>query len=298
MQHDTAAAETSKASAGPLSGIFQVDSLVGELRTIHSQGLDTGEPPGWLQFGRLYRVKRGMMTIVTGIPSSGKSEFVDALFVNLANKGWRFAMFSPENYPISLHAIKIIEKYIGKQYRDSLLMQLSMNKEQIAAGMEFLGDHFTWIYPDSDKEAVTLDTILAKALTIHTMTGIDGLLIDPWNELEGQRGGMSETDFISESLTKVRRWARKHNIHVWIVAHPMKLQKNKVGKYDPPTPYDISGSAHWRNKADFCICVHREDLTVNSVLVFLQKAKFKHLGKVGAVEFTYDYYSGRFTEVE
>lgn len=277
-------------------GIVRVADIIQELRDIHKEGLDNGTSPGWDNFKFLYRVKRGMVSVVTGIPSSGKSEFVDAILINLAVKEqWKFAFFSPENYPITLHVIKVAEKYIGKPYSHTF-ERLRMQKEEIASAVEFTGSHFTWIYPDEDKERVNLDTILAKAKLIQETTGLDGLVIDPWNELEHDRGGKSETDHISECLTKIRRYARKHNIHIWIVAHPAKMNKNKSGGYDPPTPYDISGSAHWRNKADFCICVHRANLTENKVEVFVQKAKFKHLGKVGRQAFSYEWASGRFVE--
>lgn len=39
----------------------------------------------------------GELTIVTGIPNSGKSEWIDALLCNLSeNEGWSFAMCSME----------------------------------------------------------------------------------------------------------------------------------------------------------------------------------------------------------
>lgn len=39
----------------------------------------------------------GELTIITGVPNSGKSEWIDALMVNLASKfGWRFGLCSME----------------------------------------------------------------------------------------------------------------------------------------------------------------------------------------------------------
>ena len=45
-----------------------------------------------------------------------------------------------------------------------------------------------------------------------------------------------------------------YGVHVWFVAHPRQLQ-NWHGQ--PPTLYDISGSANFINKADNGIVVHR-----------------------------------------
>ena len=88
---------------------------------------------------------------------------------------------------------------------------------------------------------------------------------------------------------------RVNNIHTWIVAHPTKLQKNGKGEYPVPTPYDISGGAHWRNKADNCLCVHR-DFESGISTVYSQKIRFKEVGKTGKAEMTFDVKNGRFDE--
>jgi twinkle protein len=113
-------------------------------------------------------------------------------------------------------------------------------------------------------------------------------VIDPWNEVEHLFNGLSETQYISQELTKIRRFARLNGIHIWIVAHPTKLQKNSQGKYDPPTMYDISGGAHWRNKADNGICVYR-DFETNQTEIIVQKIRFKEIGKLGSAKLKYTY---------
>ena len=60
------------------------------------------------------QVVPGELTIVTGLSNSGKSEWLDALTVNLAKEhGWRFAMCSLEN-SIAEHGRKLMEKYCGE----------------------------------------------------------------------------------------------------------------------------------------------------------------------------------------
>jgi twinkle protein len=59
-------------------------------------------------------VVAGEVTIVTGVPNSGKSEWLDALAVNLAESaGWRFAMASMEKKPRD-HARQLLEKRARK----------------------------------------------------------------------------------------------------------------------------------------------------------------------------------------
>ena len=89
--------------------------------------------------------------------------------------------------------------------------------------------HFSFILPDERDLSVTGILGLAKALVYRK--GIKGLVVDPWNELSHQRPpGLSETEYISESLTKIRRFARAYGVHVFLIAHPTKLSKDKDGK--------------------------------------------------------------------
>lgn len=65
---------------------------------------------------------------------------------------------------------------------------------------------------------------------------------------------MTETEYVSQMLTKIKRFAQYHEVHVWLVAHPRQLQN---WRGEAPNLYDISGSAHFINKADNGIIVHR-----------------------------------------
>jgi twinkle protein len=88
-------------------------------------------------------------------------------------------------------------------------------------------------------------------------------------------------------------------VHVWIVAHPTKLQKDQKGEYPVPTPYDISGSAHWRNKADNCLAVYRrfDPHHEPPVEVHVQKVRFREVGKIGLAELRYEKVNGNYREI-
>ncbi len=89
----------------------------------------------------------------------------------------------------------------------------------------------------------------AKAAVLRK--GINGLIVDPYNELEaGRPQGMTETEFVSQLISKCKRFAKVHGVTVFMVAHPTKISNPAGGKEPVPGLYDISGSAHWRNKAD------------------------------------------------
>jgi len=282
----------------PVEGIFRVNDI--DLETLYERGLEAGISPGWNCVERLYTIAResGELTVVTGIPGHGKSEWLDALLVNLAeSEGWKFGICSPENYPISYHLSKLAEKFIGKPFGDGFKSR--MLKPEMTEAKAWMDDHFSFLMPDEDN--LTVDAVLMLARVLIYQRGIRGLVIDPWNELDHNRpDGMSETEFISQSLTKIRRFARFHGCHVWLVAHPTKLMKGVDGTYPVPTPYDISGSAHWRNKADNCIAVWRDTIPSNEsfeMQIHVQKIRKKHIGRLGLAKLRYEYSTGRYFDV-
>jgi twinkle protein len=140
------------------------------------------------------------------------------------------------------------------------------------------------------------DLILAQTELLIKEKGIDGLIIDPWNEIElSKPREISDSDFIGICLRRLRKFARKNKIHLWIIAHPTKMQKDKDGNYLVPDLYDIMGSSHWRNKADNGICVHR-DFVNETTNIHIQKIKFRYAGRPGTITLKYDETNGRYYE--
>lgn len=280
----------------PISGVFDVLELSDKIDTLYEKGFERGHKTGWQALDEFYTVRPGEMTIITGIPNSGKSNWLDALLVNLAKlHGWRFALFSPENQPLEDHASRLIEKWARLPFTNGPTQKMSA--ETLRQGKEWAQDHFTWILPDDDNDW-TIDTVLDRAKQLVFRQGIRGLVIDPWNELEHSRpDGISETEYTSKVLKRARQFARHNGVALWFVAHPTKLLKNKDGEYPVPTPYDISGSAHWRNKADNCLTVWRDFHNPEAVVeVHVQKIRFRQIGKLGKAELHYDKVTGCYND--
>lgn len=270
-----------------VEGIFTVSDFEQSLDAIFEHGLQKGVTIGHDNFDRLCSFETKRLCIVTGIPGSGKSEFIDEIAERLNMRyGWRFAYFSPENAPLAYHASKLIEKFTGKKF----------SKETLKFGeyrqvKEHLEDNFYFISPADN---FRVDTILEKAKFLVRRRGIKALVIDPYNRLESQQGNRNETQYISELLDKLTNFAQINDILIILMAHPTKQPKNKDGVIEAPTLYDISGSANFYNKADFGIVVHRNRLE-NTVEVHVQKVKFRHLGECGTCLFKYNINNGRYT---
>ena len=278
----------------PLEGVVRVEDLAEDVIRLYREGLRGGVPTGWNSVDQHYTVRPGELTIVTGIPSHGKSQFLDALAVNLARgHEWAIGICSPENLPVARHLAKLIEQYTGQPFREG--PQERLPQGELLPALQWLDDHFVFLAPE---ETLTLTALLQTARSLVTRHGIRGLIIDPWNEFDHTRpSGHTETDYICASLTQVRRFARNHGVHVWLVAHPQKLYRREDGSYPVPTPYDISGSAHWRNKADNCLTVWRDENDPEQpVRVYVQKIRFREVGKIGMIELQFDRVTGRYKE--
>ena len=270
-----------------IDGIFTVNDFENELDALFEKGLQKGLTIGHPNFDELCSFETKRLCVVTGVPGSGKSEFLDEIAerINILY-GWKFAYFSPENFPLQLHASKIVSKITGQQFDKK---KLPINEYRQVK--QYMSENFFFICPDTD---YTISTILEKAQFLVKSRGIKALVIDPWNRLEHQQPpGMSETNYISKALDQLSNFAQRNDILIFLMAHPTKMNKSSNGVWEVPTLYNISGSANFYNKADYGITVHR-DKEAGNVGVYVQKVKFRHLGSTGVATFKFNLFNGRY----
>lgn len=293
---DCVCADIHEAVAHPIRGLYAVSEFENQLLTFFEGGMASGVSTGWDNIDELYTIVLGQLTVVTGIPNSGKSEWVDALTMNLAlNNGWRFAVFSPENGK-EVHVTKLVEKRV--EITANPTSSWRMSRDTFLSGASWVGDHYFFIVSDLLDEMPTLEWILEKAAAAVLRYGIKGLIIDPWNRIEKKLGGtQNETDYVATCLAKILRFAANHDVHVWLVAHPSKQQADKkTGIIPPPSLYDIAGSAHFVNMADNGIVIHRSAGADNTTEVWVRKVRFKHVGTTGTAYLQYNKDTGRFAK--
>lgn len=278
----------------PLEGIKTVQDIEEKIHDLYINGYPKGQKIGFDSLDSLLTWRAGELTAVTGIPGSGKSEFVDQIMVKLANlHDWKWAVFSAENQPEELHFAKLAEKFMGKAFY-AFNEDYKMSIEELVKCKQFVDDRFFFV--NIDEKNITLDGLLEKGRELVLRKGINGFLIDPWNYIEHKIPyGYSETQYISEALTKISRFCKMNSTHVIVVAHPTKIQKDTNGDYKVATMYDIAGSAHWFNKIDNGMSVYR-DFNKGIIDVHIQKVRFKFIGKIGKASFEWDKTTGRYSE--
>lgn len=283
-----------KAVPWPLKTIVTVDDVVEDVFALYEKPDQKGLSTGWNAFDEYFTVKPGELTIVTGIPGSRKSVWLDNLLINLSVKnGWMHALYSPESKPLSRH-IGTLCSMLNKK---SFWGINKMSPSELLEAMERLNKYVVFLEPETeDVNFKVIMDLVAKAVKRH---GIRTFVLDPWNDLDHTRAAYKrEDEHIGECLTKLRRFARHYDVHIFVVAHPRKLEKDKDGKYPVPTPYEISGSSHWWNRADNCITLwrdlHNPDDSRN--VFYIQKVKRHTVGKSGDLTLWFDKNTGIFYE--
>ena len=274
----------------PLDGVYQATDYADQVRRLYDNGMMKGESTGIDSVDRLFTIAPGQLSVVTGIPGSGKSEFIDQLMINLArNSGWKFAVASFENPP-DLHIAKLAEKVCGKSFFNK---DDRMSREAMEKSLKFVDDHFMFLEQKSG-DATTADSILDRISQACLRKGVRGAVIDPYNYIVQNAGAEeNEHQFINHLLTRLVAFARAHDIHIFFVAHPAKMPTNADGSTGVPKGMNISGSAAFFAKADLGITVHRAgDVTE----IHAWKVRFKWQGGVGMTRLQYNLDSGQFSE--
>ena len=273
----------SKAVYFPMEGVYTISDVSNEIDDMYINGLDRGVSTEIPNFNLNF--VKGYLTVITGIPSHGKSDFLDYICLQLRIKhNWRGCFYSPENRPTQLHFSKMVRKISGKHWDGE--NRISM--DEVNDIKSYLDKYVWFLKPEKD---FTLTSILKQISAIKKRYGLEYFVIDAWNKIEHAD---DKTSYIGKCLDEIVTFCEINNIHCFLVAHPTKIKKNlQTGKYEVPTLYDIAGSANFYNKADNGICVYR-DFEEQKTFVHIQKIKFDHWGTEGMAEFTYDVRSKRY----
>ena len=263
-----------RSSQVPLEGVSTLYDIEDELKDFVQNGFKPGFQVGLPNFDKIFSTYTGQFITVTGIPSSGKSDFVDQMVVGYNNNyGWKTAFASPENHPTYLHAHKLMRK----TWQDMPLpSDIGGNKWNSVA--DHVNDNYFFI----DMDRYTLESVLRKGAELVKRKGIKCLVIDPFNKVRDVDCKTEDVNrYTMEYLTKIEIFAKKYDVLVFIVAHPTKMYKGQDGKIEEPTMYNIKGGGEWYDASYHGLLVHR-DYEAKTVKCKVLKVKFQNLGENGA----------------
>jgi twinkle protein len=274
----------------PLENVTTFRDIEGEVTDFVRNGFKPGYQIGMREFDSIFSTYTGQFITVTGIPSSGKSDFVDQMCVGYNQLyGWKTAYASPENQPTFLHAHKLMRKIWG-----GMPSEADINTEKWNQIADLCNSSFYHI----DMEKYTLEHVLKKGAELVKRKGIKCLVIDPYNKVRSAKPSTDVNQYTLDYLEQIDVFAKKYDVLVIVVAHPTKMYKDGNGKIEEPTMYNIKGGGEWYDASYHGLLVHR-DYDAQTVKVKVLKVKFQNLGENGAeAHFKWQSDSGGYKPIE
>lgn len=272
-----------------LEGIQEVSDVETDLDYMFHNGLQKGYTIGVPDVDKILSFKTGMINIVTGVPTHGKTYMLNFILARLnLLHDWKIAFFSPEFYPVSLHISQMIETLGGARFDAK-----NYNQQTYELMKDYLCKNMFWIDPDQ----TDIQSVMERARYLIRKKGIKALVIDPFNALtDSERKTSKQDEYISEFLQKLRWFARKYDVAVFIVMHPVKQTKLETGLYPVCDLYACKGASEINDKADIGLTVWRNEKEDYAEL-HVTKIKFRHLGEKGCTAFKFNINNGRYVSI-
>lgn len=278
-----------------MTGIKRADDVWGRMKESFVAGKARGTTTYFPKFDERFTWKKNEISLVIGLPNSGKTEFVlQLMLLKSLFEDCKWAIFSPENYPEDEFYDALIHSFIGKT-TDPYWGTQQMTMSEYELGYNFIRTHFFYIYPE---EAHSIEEVESRFTYLVEEEKISGVLVDPFNQLELEMGSRDDK-FLSKFLTARKRYAIEKDLYYIMTAHPKGLAKSKEGKYEAPDIYDINNGAMWGNKMDNIMSVFRPnyhtDPSSTEVEVHVKKIKKQKLvGIPGICCFDFNRKSNRY----
>lgn len=272
----------------PIEGVASPNDFMDKVLGLYRTGLPKGVSTGWSCLDDIFSLNAGNLVVVTGIPGHGKSTFLDALLMNaMQSNDWRVAYASFEN-PTDIHISKLLSQRVGMPF--GLGPSARMSEAQMMTGLEWVNEHVSFL--TNDGIMPTVNSLIERFEIAVRRHGVKACVVDPFNfvKLSTKKDGGIDTEAINEMLSAFKMFAQRAEITFFLVAHPSKMMG---GSAEVPGGYSISGSAHFYNRADFGITVHRKG---GFSEVHIWKCRFSHQGRNGVAKLCYDNKTGGYAE--
>jgi len=275
----------------PLSNVETFADFDSELEDYFDNGEKKGFQIGLNSFDDKFSTYTSQYIMVTGIPSHGKSEWVDMMTCGYNRKyGWKIAYASPENKPNKHHGRKIFKKFAGYEPTS----RAEYNTEKSKKVREYLNDNFFFI---EFNKGYDLEETLSKAKELVVRKGVKCIVLDPFNKIRLKGVNRSDINvYTEEYLTRIDNFCKEWDVLVIIVAHPVKMKK--INGITPEVDfYDVKGGGEWYDMSYHGLSVVR-DFDRRLVKIKVLKVKFDNLGTNQAeMHFSYNVNNGRYSEI-
>lgn len=241
---------------------------------------------GWPFMDGLMKIERPELLVVTGIPNHGKGQFIRCLAFNLAKThGWKTAFLTPED---PAHRVRRdMQRFASKDFFTGWMSGQptytdDFDDEQRQKCADWYNKHFRLSLPPED-EPITIDMVEREMESAALHHDCQAFVLDPWNEVEHDIHHETETQYIERTLRRLLRKMRRLNLLLIVAAHPTKLAADQE-----PKLYNISGTAHWKNKCQHGLIVFKPDKDSDAVKVTVEKSKdWETMGRPGEIDLNF-----------
>ena len=278
------------------TGLIDYDTIFYKVLETIAEGDRVGYEVSFENFAEVFRPKGTGILTVTGIPGSGKTEFVDAVTLDLARMYGHETIVAGFEQSAPEHLIKLMRKMVGADITCPSWSDEKKTKE----AFDFVTKHFKHIDTNrSGGYVINLLEIAAKQIAKSRAEGGDPkyIVLDPFNMLsiKSKASGHEKIEQILRTLTQ---FSHQMDILVILVAHPFKMRKDeKTGEYEVPDFYSVKGSSAFFEMSYHGWVVYRK--SDGSVMVKILKVKQNNLGTTGAeAYFDYQRSSGRYIPID
>lgn len=230
----------------------------------------------------------GSFTICSGFAGQGKTSLIMKIVANLLKSSVPVCMASFET---------MVRPILHRKLRASIVECGEYAERDYTAADRIIEQNFHVIaqMADDDDSEMSLEDLLELCRIAVLRHGCRVIIIDPWNELDHKReANETETDYTARAIRAMKRFARRYDVALWVVAHPAKPQNVPGVKLGPPSLYSISGSAHWANKPDYGFVVHRPDKESPCIDVHVLKVRMGYPGRMGTITLAYNWRESRY----
>jgi hypothetical protein len=266
---------------------------------LYDFGYESAETTEVPELDIFWKWKKGELTLLSGIGNYGKSSFLKyILLMKSIKKGWKWALFAPEDFPAHEFYHDLVEMYIGEDMTPRNFNRKT--RELYEQVYDWVSKHFFFVYPKEISS--TPDYIKERFLELIIKEQVNGVVIDPFNQMDNDysKVGGRDDKYLEIVLSDFKRFAQVNDIPFLVVAHP-KLIRNKdpQGNYECPDVFDIAGGAMNNNKYDNIMIYHRplrhsDPQATNCELHTKKIKRQKIVGSIGVLSFNLKKYTRRY----
>lgn len=202
----------------------------------------------------------GDVLIVTGEPGSGKSTIGGTLALNAIEQGYSVFAYSGELSQSRFLDWILLQAagsdYIGLKmdgYRNKLIPYVAYPVEKRIT--DWMYDKLFLADNGEIMEEAQTDVLLRLCEQAYRRYNCSLFLID--NAMTAISDNIDERKAQIQLIKKLKRFAKKFDVSVMLVAHPRKKQANEPIRGD-----DIAGAKEFQNLADIAISIERPDIRI------------------------------------